>query len=179
MLFSMKTSPAILGLLAAGSGQAHMLLATPVRFEQVPYITNGPLLADGSNYPCQAGTTGQYTIKQMNVYPLGSSQTVSFVGQAVHGGGSGQAVLTYDTAPRPNSVFKVLKSFEGGFVAKGQAGNMGDDAFAPDPYTYTFDIPKDIPAGNATIAITWFNKIGVSIAAPSPTPSSPLQESIS
>jgi hypothetical protein len=82
------------------------------------------------------------------------------VGQAVHAGGSGQVSFTYDTSPRPDSVFKVVKSFEGGFVAKGQTGNMGDSASAPDPYTYAFDVPKNIPAGNATVAITWFNKVG-------------------
>ncbi|OIW26349.1 hypothetical protein CONLIGDRAFT_671932 [Coniochaeta ligniaria NRRL 30616] len=160
MLFSMKTSTAIAYLAAAGCARGHMFLATPIRFDQVPQVTSGPLLADGSNFPCQAGSSGQYTPKQINNYPLGSQQMIAFIGQAVHGGGSGQALLTYDTAPRPDSVFKVLKSFEGGFVAKGQTGNMGDSASAPDPYTYTFDVPKDIPAGNATVAITWFNKIG-------------------
>lgn len=137
-----------------------MFLATPIRFEQVPQVTAGPLLADGSNYPCQAGPAGQYQAKQINDYSLGSHQSIAFIGQAVHAGGSGQASLTYDTAPRPDSIFKVLKSFEAGFVAKGQTGNMGDSASTPDPYTYTFDVPKDIPAGNATIAITWFNKVG-------------------
>lgn len=160
VLFSMKASAVIAGLLAAGCARAHMFLATPVRFNQIPQVTSGPLLADGSNYPCQAGSSGQYTPQQINIYPLGSSQMIAFDGTAVHAGGSGQAVLTYDTAPRPNSVFKVLKSFEGGFVAKGQTGNMGDSASAPDPYTYTFDVPKDIPTGNATMGITWFNKVG-------------------
>ncbi|KAJ9150980.1 Lytic polysaccharide monooxygenase [Coniochaeta hoffmannii] len=160
MLFSMRSSAAIAALLAPGCVQAHMFLATPIRFEQDPLVTAGPLLADGRNYPCQAGPSGAYSVKQVNTYPLGSTQTIAFIGQAVHAGGSGQAALTYDTAPRPNSVFKVLKSFEGGFVAKNQIGNMGGDASAPDPYTYTFDVPKDIPAGNATVAITWFNKVG-------------------
>jgi hypothetical protein len=163
VLFSMKATAVIAGLLAAGCARAHMFLATPVRFDQVPQVTAGPLLADGSNYPCQVGSSGQYTPKQINTYPLGSSQMIALIGQAVHAGGSGQALLTYDTAPRPNSIFKVLKSFEGGFVAKGQTGNMGDSASAPDPYTYTFDVPKDIPTGNATIAMTWFNKVGVRI----------------
>ncbi|KAB5533537.1 hypothetical protein GE09DRAFT_363136 [Coniochaeta sp. 2T2.1] len=158
MFFSMKTI--VTCLVAATCARAHMFLASPVRFIQDPVVTNGPLLADGTNFPCQAGSTGKYTVKEMNVYPLGSQQTIAFVGGAVHAGGSGQALLTYDTAPRPDSVFKVLKSFEGGFVAKGQTGNIGNDANAPDPYTYTFDIPKDLPAGNATVAITWFNKVG-------------------
>ncbi|KAB5513577.1 hypothetical protein GE09DRAFT_1266595 [Coniochaeta sp. 2T2.1] len=158
MFFSVKTI--ITCLVAATCARAHMFLASPVRFIQDPVVTNGPLLADGTNFPCQAGSTGKYTVKEMNVYPLGSQQTIAFVGNAVHGGGSGQFSLTYDTASRPDSVFKVLKSFEGGFVAKGQTGNIGNDANAPDPYTYTFDIPEDLPTGNATVAITWFNKVG-------------------
>ena len=159
VLFSMKTPNTLFGLAAAGCAQAHMFLATPVRFAS-PVVTSGPILADGSNFPCQAGSTGQYTPNITNVYPLGSQQLLAFLGTAVHGGGSGQVAITYDTSPRPDSVFKVIKSFEGGFVAENQAGNMGNDAFAVDPYTYTFDVPKNIPTGDATVLITWFNKIG-------------------
>lgn len=136
-----------------------MMMASPIRFAQ-PVATQGPLNPDGSNWPCQQVAGGAYVPgSQINTYPIGSKQTLAFIGQAVHGGGSMQASISYDTSPDENSVWKVIKSWEGGAVAIGQDGNMGDSASAPDPYTYTFDIP-DIPAANATIQWTWFNKIG-------------------
>ncbi|KAK3940465.1 hypothetical protein QBC46DRAFT_459002 [Diplogelasinospora grovesii] len=140
--------------------KGHMFMATPVRFAS-PKATNGPLLADGSNFPCQAGAAGgSYSASTVNTMALGSQQPLSFIGQAVHGGGSCQISITYDTAPSKSSKWKVIKSIEGGCPAKGQAGNMGDSADAPDPDVYSFTIPDDIPAGNATVAWTWFNKVG-------------------
>ena len=67
---------------------------------------------------------------------------------------------TYDTAPTKDSVWKVIHSIQGGCPAKNQAGNMGDSASAVDPFTYQFQIPDDVPTGNATIAWTWLNRIG-------------------
>jgi hypothetical protein len=153
------TTAAAVSILAANFAGAHMMLVSPVRFSQ-PVATQGPLNPDGSNWPCQQVAGGSYTPgAQMNIYPLGSKQIIALEGTAVHGGGSMQASITYDTDPDKNSVWKVIKSWEGGAVAIGQAGNMGDDATAPDPYTYTFEIP-DIPVGNGTVQWTWLNKIG-------------------
>ncbi|KAI0120618.1 hypothetical protein BJ170DRAFT_589099, partial [Xylariales sp. AK1849] len=78
----------------------------------------------------------------------------------VHGGGSCQVSITYDTEPGGGSVWKVIKSIEGGCPAPGQTGNMGDNADAEDPFEYNFTIPTDIPNGTATTAWTWFNKLG-------------------
>lgn len=73
-----------------------------------------------------------------------------------------QVSVTYDENPTAESTWKVITSIEGGCPARDTAGNLGDDtsATAPDPYTYNFTVPDDIPSGKAVLAWTWFNKVG-------------------
>ncbi|KAL1868858.1 hypothetical protein VTK73DRAFT_3474 [Phialemonium thermophilum] len=149
-MFFAKTYAAVSGLAAVSS--AHILLAFPTPYDGTQ---NGPLDPSGSNFPCQVAPSGATT-----EMALGSSQNLSFIGQAVHGGGSCQVSITYDTNPSKNSVWKVIHSIQGGCPAEGQAGNMGDLASAKDPYTYNYQIPDDIPSGKATFAWTWINRIG-------------------
>ncbi|QGI63133.1 hypothetical protein CEK27_007104 [Fusarium fujikuroi] len=139
----------------ASFASAHMLMANPK-----PYGTpdNSPLNADGSNFPCKGIVNDGSSAS--NVYKQGSKQQLSFTGQAVHGGGSCQISLTTDKNPTKNSVWKVIKSIEGGCPAQGQEGNMGGNPDAPDPYKYDFTIPKELAAGDYTLAWTWFNKVG-------------------
>lgn len=134
---------------------AHMLLAKPK-----PYagVINSPLNADGSNFPCQLkyddSTTAATSIA------LGSTQPLDFTGGATHGGGSCQISITYDDPPTKSSTFKVIQSIEGGCPTKNNAGNIGDDASSPDPDTYSFTMPTNLPTGKAILAWTWFNKVG-------------------
>ncbi|WAO93972.1 Hypothetical protein NCS54_01153300 [Fusarium falciforme] len=138
---------------------AHMLMSNPVPYGKAS-LTNAPLLADGSDFPCKM-RDGVYDAQgASNVYKQGSTQQLSFTGQAVHGGGSCQVSITTDKNPDKNSVWKVIKSIEGGCPAKGQAGNMGNNPDAEDPYKYDFTIPAELAAGDYTLAWTWFNKIG-------------------
>ena len=138
--------------------RAHMIMNTPVPYNRsVLKGDNGPLKGDGTDFPCRLLYDPQGA---SNVYALGSTNKLTFIGQAVHGGGSCQVSITYDAQPSRDSVWKVIKSIEGGCPAQNQPGNMGEDAGASDPYGYEFTIPFDIPAGNGTIAWTWFNKIG-------------------
>ncbi|RSM15358.1 hypothetical protein BHE90_005537 [Fusarium euwallaceae] len=138
---------------------AHMLMNNPVPYGR-SNLNNGPLDASGSDFPCKM-REGTYDLQgASNVYAQGSTQELSFTGQAVHGGGSCQISITTDEQPDKNSVWKVIKSIEGGCPAKGQAGNMGDNADAEDPYKYEYTIPKELAAGKYTIAWTWFNKVG-------------------
>ncbi|POS86396.1 hypothetical protein EPUL_003242 [Erysiphe pulchra] len=118
---------------------------------------NGPLLPDGSNFPCKFGYD---TEGASNVMPLGSKQQLSFVGGATHGGGSCQVSITYDTAPTKSSKFKVIHSIIGGCPARNTAGNIGTSAKTEDPDKYEFPIPDNLPPGDAVLAWTWFNKIG-------------------
>ncbi|KAI5461398.1 hypothetical protein BGZ63DRAFT_424289 [Mariannaea sp. PMI_226] len=147
----------ITGLASAAS--AHMLMTNPVPYG-LSDLDNSPLLADGSNYPCKMRADAFDAQGASNVYAQGSTQKLSFKGTAVHGGGSCQISITTDLQPNKNSKFKVIKSIEGGCPAKDQAGNMGNDANAVDPYTYDYTIPKDLAAGNYTLAWSWFNKVG-------------------
>ncbi|KAE8446041.1 hypothetical protein EG329_012549 [Mollisiaceae sp. DMI_Dod_QoI] len=156
MLFT-STTLAVLGL--ATIGRSHMIMNTPVPYGKST-LNNSPLLADGSDFPCKQ-RTGVYSAEgASNTMPLGSSQSLAFTGSATHGGGSCQISITYDQAPTKSSTWKVIHSIEGGCPIKGVAGNNGDSADAVDPDTYSFTIPTSLPTGTATLAWTWFNKIG-------------------
>ncbi|KAJ3476283.1 hypothetical protein NLG97_g9177 [Lecanicillium saksenae] len=148
---------AISGLATLAS--AHILMTNPVPYGKSS-LTNGPLAADGSDFPCKQ-RSGVYNDEgASNVYAQGSKQQLEFQGTAVHGGGSCQVSITTDLKPTKNSVWKVIKSIEGGCPAKDQTGNMGDNAKSAVPYKYDFTIPSELAAGNYTIAWTWFNKVG-------------------
>ncbi|RFU35189.1 hypothetical protein B7463_g1107, partial [Scytalidium lignicola] len=153
-------SQAILAALCLASATtAHMTMSKPVPYG-LSTLDNSPLLATGADFPCKQ-RSGVYDAEgAMNVMPLGSTQPLTFVGGATHGGGSCQVSITYDANPTKSSVWKVIHSIEGGCPVKGQAGNIGDDASSPDPDTYSFTVPTSLPTGNATLAWTWFNKVG-------------------
>ncbi|KAL8727373.1 MAG: hypothetical protein Q9181_005732 [Wetmoreana brouardii] len=137
---------------------AHVLLENPVPYGAATLNTN-PLEKDGSDYPCKQ-RDGVYAVTKVNVMPIGQPQTISFKGQATHGGGSCQISLTTDTPPTKDSVFKVIKSIEGGCPST-NPGNVGTDPFGYGADQFQFSIPDSIPAGkNYTLAWTWFNKIG-------------------
>ncbi|KAG5922724.1 hypothetical protein E4U42_005380 [Claviceps africana] len=156
----MQTKTLVLaGLANLASG--HMILSNPVPFNKAS-LTSAPLDGtSGSDFPCKfSGAYGPSPSDTSNVYAQGSTQKLEFIGQATHGGGSCQVSLTTDLKPTKNSVWKVIKSIQGGCVAKDTPGNMGSDAKAKDPFTYDFTIPKDLASGNYTLAWTWFNRIG-------------------
>ncbi|TDZ59856.1 hypothetical protein CTRI78_v005029 [Colletotrichum trifolii] len=138
---------------------AHMKMSSPVPYG-ASSLDNSPLDPSGSDFPCKQ-RSGVYTLDgASNVYAQGATGDLAFIGSAVHGGGSCQVSITYDAQPDKNSVWKVIKSIEGGCPAKNAAGNLGDNANQQNKDTYNFQIPEDMPAGNGTIAWTWFNKVG-------------------
>ncbi|EFQ29865.1 hypothetical protein CGRA01v4_03594 [Colletotrichum graminicola] len=150
---------AIIAFGLATLASAHMKMATPVPYG-ASSLNNSPLDASGSDFPCKQ-RSGVYDAEgASNVYAQGAGGSLSFIGSAVHGGGSCQVSVTYDAKPDKNSVWKVIKSIEGGCPAKNAAGNLGDNANQINQDKYDFTIPDDMPAGNGTIAWTWFNKIG-------------------
>ena len=116
--------------------------------QPVPYsvdkIDNSPITA--SQFPCKS--QNGFTVSTMNNMAVGSQQTIKFKGTAVHGGGSCQLSVTMDTEPTANSVFKVIKSIEGG--CPGVDGTTNE---------YNFELPDSIPNGKATFAWTWFSKM--------------------
>ena len=142
----------ILGL--AASVSAHITMVEPVGWS----VDSSPLEKDGSNFPCKAVTyDDSVTRTKMS---KGDKQPVQFKGSAVHGGGSCQISLTTDLKPTKDSVWKVIKSYEGGCPAADQAANYAEDPNLALGGDYNFEIPDDVPAGQYTLAWTWFNKIG-------------------
>jgi hypothetical protein len=150
MPFNIKTSGS-LALAMLGATNAHMIMKSPIPFD-VANINNSPLAADGSDFPCKvdaAMSAYSYKITAMNEMPVDKPILLSFDGSAVHGGGACQLSITFDEKPTKQSVFKVIQTFEGGECPKPTGPGL------------TFNIPKDFPnAENATLAWTWFNRIG-------------------
>ncbi|RPB27020.1 hypothetical protein L211DRAFT_603204 [Terfezia boudieri ATCC MYA-4762] len=156
MLFSTSLVTAVAAFLPA-LVSAHVAMIEPAtRFKQVSTDLS-PLDANGDNYPCFVVTGSE---GDLPVYAPGSQQQIGLQGSAVHGGGSCQISITYDNPPNKNSVFKVIKSFEGGCPgSQDTSSNLPanpQNILPPLPYT----IPTDIPSGTAVVAWSWFNKIG-------------------
>ena len=109
-----------------------------------------PLQADGSNYPCHMVTPGAVVA----TYAPGSTQKLKLQGSAVHGGGSGQMSITYDTKPTKDSKFRVLQSWMGDHPVKAD-GNLSPPSATLDldPINpLSFKVPAGLPAGTAVIA---------------------------
>lgn len=118
---------------------------------------------------------------------VGSTQKLAFdLGPAggnwaVHGGGSCQLSLTYETDPakiKQASAWKVIYSIEGGCPTN-SLGNLNGDFSGPNGSysiavpcdssesnnfdcvnTFDFPIPEGVKNGQATLAWTWFNNVG-------------------
>ncbi|KAI9047383.1 hypothetical protein LZ554_008829 [Drepanopeziza brunnea f. sp. 'monogermtubi'] len=156
----MRTSTPLFVLFGlAARARAHVKMTSPMPFG-ASSLNNSPLLADGSDFPCKQ-RPGVYDAEgASNIWPQGSTQSLAFMGSAVHGGGSCQVSISYDEAPTASSTWKVIHSIEGGCPQKGVAGNSGDNAAQTIPDTYPFKIPEGLPTGTAVMAWTWFNKVG-------------------
>lgn len=149
-MFSPAGFLAILALFGHASG--HMLLAQPVPYGEQT-LDNSPLKSDGSDYPCKQ-RTGVYDLPSsgFNEMIVGEDQPLEFKGSASHGGGTCQLSVTTDLEPTKDSVFKIIKVFEGGCPTAAD-GNSGSSAF-------TYQIPPEVPSGNFTLSWMWYNKIG-------------------
>lgn len=148
-------------------------------------VTTSPLNNDnGIDFPCQTGNRADAFEADGASNPMivGQNNLLNFTGSAVHGGGSCQLSITYDyPPPADKSKWKVIHSYVGGCPASA-AGNL-EGAVYPNattdgygrPYaktlctnddqpeclkSYEFQIPEGMKNGNATLAWTWFNKIG-------------------
>ena len=114
--------------------------------------------------------------KQKLAFDLGDGQN-----WAVHGGGSCQLSLTYETDPekvKQPSAWKVIYSIEGGCPTNSLANLNGDFSGPNGGYsiavpcdgsksnnfdcvnTFDFSIPEGVKNGQATLAWTWFNNVG-------------------
>jgi len=153
MQFSTTLIAAVAAILPLVSAHCRLI-------EPLPYnggTDNSPLDAGGANFPCKFA--GAMT-PPSNITTFVAGQPGQFViqGSAVHGGGSCQISITYDDPPTKNSVFKVIKSFEGACPISA-VGNLPADPNNDLP-PLDFTIPADIKGGKAVFVWTWFNRIG-------------------
>lgn len=147
------TAKVLLPLLAASlfgtAVQGHMIMANPVPYGHET-IDNSPLT--GSNYPCKV-TSDPATFYSRsgidNTYPAGSSQTLSFKGSAVHGGGSCQLAVTNDMQPSASTDWRVILSIESGCPSTD----------GTNPATYNWTVPADLEPGQYSFAWTWISKL--------------------
>ncbi|KAL0640115.1 hypothetical protein Q9L58_000943 [Maublancomyces gigas] len=161
MQLTLTTAFAISAFLPAIS--AHLIMSNPKQWT-VPTVLGptidlddgmqNPLKSDGSNYPCH-GVPPEGSVA---TYQPGSTQPLQLIGSAVHGGGSGQMSITYDTNPTKSTRWGVMTSWEGNHPIQA-AGNLDPDAAHVLPLL-SFKVPADLPAGKAVVAWTWFNRLG-------------------
>ncbi|KAI9813043.1 MAG: hypothetical protein M1826_002560 [Phylliscum demangeonii] len=150
MPFSSTLCALLVALVATAQG--HMLLAEPVPMG-ASSLQNGPINQD--NYPCQS--------TRANAFDDTGANTASWARRrrcASRAAPSTAVSITYDKQPTAASVFKVIHSIVGGCPAKNQVGNLPADPNGNGADTYEYKIPTDIPTDEATLAWTWFNKIG-------------------
>lgn len=183
-MHSKMFSPATVAIVASAllsSVNGHLFIQEPV---PIPgSAPKDPLDASGSNFPCHGvafpGSGGQSM-------PAGSTQKLSFaldggVNTAVHGGGSCQLSVTYETDPtkiKDPANWRVIHSIEGGCPTntfqnldgsyQGPQGTYSGAIPCGDPRSngvdcvnsFNFQIPKEMLSGQATLAWTWFNNVG-------------------
>ena len=140
-LVALAAAPTLFSSLVSG----HMIMATPKPFGNPD---NSPLSSSGANFPCKStGSASFYSGVSNPPMPAGSTQTLSFTGSAIHGGGSCQVALTKDKAPTASSSWQVILSIEGGCP--------GVDS----PSTFKYQIPSSMAAGDYVLAWTWISKL--------------------
>lgn len=155
MQFTIATVAAAAAFLPA-LVSAHVAMVEPSTVFQAVGTNSSPLDPDGANYPCFV-TTG--SVGDLPEYAPGSQQTIGLMGSAIHGGGSCQVSVTYDNPPTKDSVFRVIKSYEGACPSGSTSGNLAANPELGLP-GLDYTLPSHMPSGPAVVAWTWFNKIG-------------------
>ncbi|KAH9809323.1 hypothetical protein Tdes44962_MAKER06184 [Teratosphaeria destructans] len=172
-------------LIAAGLGlklaTAHLFISSPTPIEGT--AIKSPLDASGSNFPCHGVTLPTTGGTAMSA---GCTQLLAFdngdgANTAVHGGGSCQISITYETDASklkdPKNWF-VIYSIEGGCPSnthqnldgtyQGPEGSYTGALQCSDPKSngvdcinsFNFTIPKGVRDGHAIMSWTWFNTVG-------------------
>ncbi|TGO15410.1 hypothetical protein BTUL_0040g00160 [Botrytis tulipae] len=146
-------SLALGAVLCASVINAHMSLTWPLPFRsalnpnavqsQIDYSITAPLAASGANFPCKYNDMGTAGGKSVVTWSAGQTANWTVGTGAIHGGGSCQVALSYDSG----KTFKVIHSYIGSCPT---AVSSSAD----------FTVPADAPAGEAMFAWTWQNQIG-------------------
>ncbi|KAI1842633.1 hypothetical protein JX266_011246 [Neoarthrinium moseri] len=145
MLESQVTISAVLALLGS-TVNGHMIMKTPPPFGNPD---NSPLTS--ANFPCKVTSdpASFYNGVEATKMKIGETQTLSFTGSAVHGGGSCQLAITSEPQPKVDTHWQVILSLESGCPSK--SGSGAD--------TYDFKIPEGITPGKYVFAWTWQSKL--------------------
>jgi len=164
-----KTLTAIVTTLFA-SVNAHFLINVPTPI--AGSAIKDPLAASGRDFPCHGADLSNPVIRTSMA--VGEAQPLGFdlasgTNTAVHGGGSCQISITYETDPakvRDPANWRVIKSYIGGCPTDA-TGNLDDGAAmcngsnSPNCVNnLSFEIPPEVMNGNAILAWTWFNNVG-------------------
>ncbi|KAI0178676.1 hypothetical protein GGR52DRAFT_569585 [Hypoxylon sp. FL1284] len=148
----------------ASLASSHVILENPKPFRFVQYGPTNPISPSGSDFPCKIpqGATLQPQ-GAPTVMVVGQQQSASFLGQAVHGGGSCQFSLSgpvsngsWESYPLKDARWKVIHSIEGGCPARHQKGNL--EGLNQDKYPFT--ILEGIEPGDYIFSWTWLPRIG-------------------
>ncbi|KAI7539842.1 hypothetical protein KC331_g9504 [Hortaea werneckii] len=179
MSFRNAALVATLGL--SCTANAHLFIQSPTPIQGS--APKDPLDASGSNFPCHGVSLPSSGGQKM---AAGSSQVLAFelgdgANTAVHGGGSCQISVTYETEPaaiKDPSNWHVIYSIEGGCPSnthqnldssyQGPQGTYSGALACSDPKTngvdcvnsFNFTIPAGMKSGAATLGWTWFNSVG-------------------
>ncbi|KAI1861399.1 uncharacterized protein JN550_010929 [Neoarthrinium moseri] len=145
MLESQVTISAVLALLGS-TVNGHMIMKTPPPFGNPD---NSPLTS--ANFPCKVTSdpASFYNGVEATKMKIGETQTLSFTGSAVHGGGSCQLAITSEPQPKADTHWQVILSLESGCPSK--SGSGAD--------TYDFKIPEGITPGKYVFTWTWQSKL--------------------
>lgn len=160
MLKTLATASLLLGSVV----NSHMFISSPSPIAGT--FPKDPLDPSGSNFPCHGVPLPNSGGQSMEA---GSTQTLSFelaggANTAVHGGGSCQISITYETDPakqKDPSNWKVIYSMLGGCPAD-TVGNLNSAKACTSENEgdcvneYPFTIPKGVKSGHAILAWTWF-----------------------
>lgn len=133
-----NTVLAAAAMLSAAS--AHIIMEKPVPYNR-PNVDNGPLNAQ--QFPCKSQLG--FDVTEVTKMSVGEPRLMEWSGSAVHNGGLCQLSVALTRNPTPDTVFKVIKTIEGGCPGL-------DSAVAPD---ISYTLPDSIPSGEATFAWTW------------------------
>ncbi|KAI1143646.1 lytic polysaccharide monooxygenase [Hypoxylon sp. FL0543] len=149
MRFTRSHSVTAVAATFVAASNGHMIMANPKPFGG-PDLDNSPLTS--GNYPCKLKGDPATFYKADgldNTMAVGESQTLSFKGSAVHGGGSCQLAITQDLQPSVSTSWQVIESIEGGCPSK---SGQGAD-------TYDWKIPDGVAPGKYVFAWTWISKL--------------------
>ncbi|OTA31947.1 hypothetical protein BTJ68_08814 [Hortaea werneckii EXF-2000] len=138
---------------------AHLFIQSPTPIEGS--APKDPLDASGSNFPCHGVSLPSSGGQKM---AAGSSQVLAFAlgdgaNTAVHGGGSCQLSVTYETEPAaikdPSNWHGPQGTYSGALACSDPKTNGVDCV-----NSFNFTIPTGMKSGAATLGWTWFNSVG-------------------